>query len=402
MYEMRRLYRYKVYDVGDANCISIVKLYSNLYSSPDDCKCAQNVCIEVECPIVHKVPIAKYSPCYFFCPSKDKIFFVDYGCQNLEKHFAHINNFEIRYATDFLLSHYHQDHYNGLFNIEDDSLRIKNLYYPYIPQINDKVYGKKYLSNILCFCDCLKHKSLSGMGLAVKELFEHKNIGNKIHNLFAVSEGDIIFDGFKVVWPPKMLDVNQDIALRNNIFKIEYEINKSSNTRIKDLWNLFNRMERPIYNLTCDSKSEEFVDSYLCKYNISPSEYNETVKRISKILSKITNRFSVCLYREGDFLFLGDLEKIEVKLCLEQIVRDNNGEKIKVKNLITPHHGSKRHYLKTIGDYISSDYVISSNGSEMYKEYKKEYCEISKYAHCTYIDHDYEDKDDVVKILYSI
>ena len=107
-------------------------------------------------------------------------------------------------------------------------------------------------------------------------------------------------------------------------------------------------------------------------------------------ISKVTNRFSVCLFKKDEFLFLGDLENEEIQHCLERLKLDL-GEVIQVDYLITPHHGTQSHYWENIGNYVEPKYVISSNGKQRYRKYDERYDKLAiKKAYCTYKQHTFD------------
>lgn len=73
--------------------------------------------------------------------------------------------------------------------------------------------------------------------------------------------------------------------------------------------------------------------------------------------------------------------------------RDNQGEKIKVKNLITPHHGSRNHYINNFDDYVEAEFAISSNGARMFEQFELDYNKCAKNVWCTQRDGDYIDNE---------
>ncbi|MCR4559567.1 MAG: hypothetical protein K5685_05770, partial [Bacteroidales bacterium] len=138
-------------------------------------------------------------------------------------------------------------------------------------------------------------------------------------------------------------------------------------------------------HLEIEKFEEEFEKYYkiLDGFNINDERYTNFVKSLNKVVRKVTNRFSVCLFKKGEFLFLGDLEKAELKNCLERLSKKNDG-KLKIKYLITPHHGTKNHYWSQINNYIEAEYVISSNGENGFEKYAKEYNKLAQKGHfCT-------------------
>lgn len=346
--------RYIVNSVGDANCICIKRI-----TFIDD--------------FLGEIKS--------FYPQKMKQFLIDFGYSS--KAYFTDNVKQLAYnADEFLLSHYHLDHYKGLENIDNGSLLIEKLYYPYIPiiknnnEIRNKIHQYMYF-NALINC------KLNGMGLGLIQLMKQKNLISNFKKEI-VYESKKIFDGeYEVIWPPKELYSNNRTTkpLKNAITKIEDVLN--SEPEIRNLWNKFNRQYEQ--HLEIEKFEEEFEKYYkiLDGFNINDERYTNFVKSLNKVVRKVTNRFSVCLFKKGEFLFLGDLEKAELKNCLERLSKKNDG-KLKIKYLITPHHGTKNHYWSQINNYIEAEYVISSNGENGFEKYAKEYNKLAQKGHfCT-------------------
>ena len=92
--------------------------------------------------------------------------------------------------------------------------------------------------------------------------------------------------------------------------------------------------------------------------------------KLRKKLQEIANHFSVCLYKEGEFLSLGDLENDDINPCISHFLITHNLEEVNVKYFITPHHGT---HWNTECEKIKADYVISSNGSQRIKKFVYSY-----------------------------
>ena len=349
-------HRYIVNSVGDANyiCINRIKQYSDLNDKMN-----------------HNV-VSKMS--YL---DKQKSYLIDIGC-SCKKYF---NNDLITMAyngDEFLLSHYHSDHYNGLELIEDQKLSLEKVYYPYIPRI----YGGDNLQNqVLKYCNFANLFDLvdfKGMGMELISCIKKKNLYDFTYT--PVYAGMTIFDNeYKVIWPQPTSYCTE--ALAKGIAKIENELSKDE--KIHMMWENFNRIAE--FDDKQVLKTTEKAITIFNNANIDFEEYKIIIDSLKDAIRKVTNRFSVCLFKEDEFLFLGDLEKEEIKHCLERLKRDL-GEVIQVDYLITPHHGTQSHYWKDIGKYVKPKYVISSNGDQRYRRYDEQYNDLaSEMAYCTHI-----------------
>ena len=151
------------------------------------------------------------------------------------------------------------------------------------------------------------------------------------------------------------------------------------------MWETFNR-KCEIDNKTQISQNLDGSFYLIAMSDIDNDEYENMAITIQKLIKKeLTNRFSVCLFKKDEFLFLGDLEKEEIERCLKELQEKLNGDKIKVKYFITPHHGTQNHYWAEIGNYVEPEFVISSNGRRHIKKYAQEYNDLGVQSHCTAI-----------------
>lgn len=375
-------HNYIVNSVGDANCI-----YIDRYKSLSDYEHERYY----DCPYYSRMQ--NYE-------AKRKKFMIDFGYSNVSFVKPLLHN--VSDADEFLLSHYHLDHYNGLEQFKDDSLLIERLYYPFIPKIlNDEKlqfgilkymhFGNILNCNILMNndrrlinnIDIIKRKVI---GLWLVALLMKKNKFDDFEYKPVYKGMSIFEDEYQVVWPPKEINYD-DVSLRSlntDISKIEEIINNEPEP-IKKVWDVFNREPKFDDNqlLSVDNIEDFWV--YIQELCLN-DEHKNGISVLTDAISDVTNRFSVCLYKIGEFLFLGDLERAEVEQCIKQLYNDNGGTtKVKVKYLIAPHHGSNRHYWKEIEKYIEPEYVISSNGKKNALNYANDYIALAqKQAFCTY------------------
>lgn len=111
---------YTVNDVGNANCIFIDRFKHRNYEST-----LINVCNIHFFINFHEGDL------------KRRNLLIDFGYDHT-KHLDHNLKEQVRNADEFLLSHYHLDHYKGLEKMEDKSLYIEKIYYPHIPQMHNR------------------------------------------------------------------------------------------------------------------------------------------------------------------------------------------------------------------------------------------------------------------------
>lgn len=315
-----------------------------------------------------------------FLQTKTNSIMIDFGYGN-KNLFTNELLCQIVDSKELLVSHYHKDHYNGLIELPENELSIYNLYYPYIPIFSDITLNQKLLKEIK-FINYATMVCTGSKAYDFVTLLKQKNKQDIELNYHPLYKGMTLNDkDYKVIWPPRNGDFFNLRTLRKGITEIDSII--KSLPQVSELWKKFDRFE-------IDSETQQFkndMNDSVGLINNAETFFYTNKKKILEIdekLRKITNRFSVSLYKEKEFLFLGDLEQEELTVCLNNLIADNNGKPIFVKYLITPHHGTKKQYIPEISKFIKADYVISSNGTKRYFDYEMKYDKIGKYTHCTH------------------
>ena len=297
------------------------------------------------------------------------MFTIDYGSQQRNQYFAHNGLFIPWYDTNSLLiSHYHTDHYNGLFLLPDNSINLTKVYYPNIPDFPQK----KVLSKMILFLEYLTLGSDSGS--PANDLLNLIGIKNK-NDLFyrSLKQGDIINFNHKkmnVIWPPQTITNKQVLkTLSKSIEKINDVI--SSNDELQILWDNFDR--------NSNTESEIYVKK-VKEYSKKAINIDKSVlSSFAKSIHDITNRFSVCLFEKENFLFLGDLESNEIRECILYLKK--NYKINQIKYLITAHHGT--HWNQILLD-IHAKKVITSNGEKMVVHFDDQYKLIGDKSYSTF------------------
>ena len=299
---------------------------------------------------------------------------------------------QLEFARELIISHYHADHFNALYYIDDKSLYIQKLYYPYIPKFEFQEKLIKII-NFSSFLESLSYIKSGSCAFNLVSLLNEKNSEKFSYKPLHIGMTVGSNNQYEVIWPPK--DASD--------FDVPYLAKKIRN--IED----FIKKIPELFNLWVDFDRAEIVDNQRLKLDYSKlqiskdffKENKKIIQVIDKKVRAITNRFSVCLYFEGKFLFLGDLEKAEVSSCLRNLAKTVNCDEIFVKYFITPHHGTRNHYCAYIKNFIRSDYVISSNGKKRMRDYKQKYNKIGKYTHCTFLNGDFYGIENLSKGIVS-
>ncbi len=283
-------------------------------------------------------------------------FGVDFGGNELKKCCYLFNN-------SFLLSHFHADHYNGLF---DERLyvlwQIEKFYFPVMPQFDN---------SIAFFCSLLSmNYYMNSNYLIHSSVFKYiQQINSKVIGFQAVSQGDmIICEGkdFEILWPPKIMDTNKSKSIIKKAI-IDFEKAKKENSDLNELFNLITQRKENlnIFDYNFDTSKEGYE-----RKGINPI-VNLTIQTANKSLKNAANRLSVA-FRSNDILFLGDLENEEIEIIME--ILKNKGQ-TNYKYLIAAHHGT--HFDDSL-KILNCEYCLVSNGKRMKNFFKWKYNTISK------------------------
>jgi hypothetical protein len=327
---------YKINDVGDACCIQIGKVTNNEL-------------------------------------------LLDFGFSNDEKFnrfLGQLCNFEEKLGTKLLVSHYHIDHFNGLIKFAERGEKLKSdideVYLPFIPQFDDSS-DYNLLSKQIVFSFCLQSGYplfKESPALYIEESVKKINKSGKKPVSKIVKQGDqinienAIFD---VIWPPAKITKKDDLrSLKGQIKKIDTIIENSP--YLKNLWNKFERKR----------EQSDCIDKIVSDES---NKANTTeVKKLVEIIKGVTNRFSICLFQPGLFLFLGDLEKKEIDAAINYLKEKHLMDSIYI--LVPPHHGT--HWSSRIND-IRVENLVVSNGKLRSRGFNENYKHISEKCFSTFL-----------------
>lgn len=302
----------------------------------------------------------------------------------LERTWYHFNSVET-----FILSHFHEDHYNGLLYASADPgwrspFGIKEALFPGIPDFKEKAEFLKALftMNLEIFgnetgimeYDFLRAVTRINRGLRPKKrpLFKDEvvNIGGSV---------------FEVLWPPSKLD---DKRIQADVKKALKDFNEALK-------------EDALTKTLHERVSEEGIfEEYLGKWNAEETEVQHDESEIhrqeharelpavvigaNESLRKAANHMSLALFEDNRFLFLGDTQSYEICQIVDYL------DSLNRKNFyifVTPHHGTV--WTRRLRE-IEATYSLSSIGSKLCAELKPEFKDISKVPLATHANGDLE------------
>jgi len=306
----------------------------------------------------------------------------DVALNGLMKFYNHLSSPDI-----FMLSHFHLDHYNGLMLASSRGYfpmpwEIKEVYYPKIPKFREKEE----------FMLCLLTMNLRVFGneTGIMEYDFLKTISRITRRSFIykpVSKGDVINIGgtsFEVLWPPPVIDEEGTLSVIRQAIN-DFNIAMEADEKIKELYQRVEKegLFRAYFEQEQRSYSGERDDpSKLVNNEYKEKKLPDVVKKANDSLRKAANHLSLALFEHNGLLFLGDLEKSEIRKVVNYL--ESVGKK-RFYVFVTPHHGT--HWDNCLKK-IDCIYSITSNGSKLHSHIKRGFKDISRMSFATYVNGD--------------
>ena len=288
--------------------------------------------------------------------------------QNLTVDFGGNENIECYccFKDNFMLSHYHVDHYNGILKYYNNHRycfwELKKFYYPAMPCFEE---SKKFFLYLLTMN--IRISNNHPVQYSIFNLVRKLNRG--YIEFIPVSKGDIVVCDnrkYEILWPPKKIEDDetiQSIRTAINDFEKAKESDKDLDKIYQQVYSVYgDRNINTVYENPLDTNSET---------NEFDNNLSKTTKTASDSLRKAANRLSIAFRQDDNILFLGDLEEREIKSVVSDLKNDNN---LVYDILIAPHHGTHWHdSLKS----ISCEFCLVSVGQKLRKHIKYNYLGIS-------------------------
>ncbi|TDA62590.1 hypothetical protein E0765_12345 [Sulfuricurvum sp. IAE1] len=299
--------------------------------------------------------------------------------------------YPIHHIETFVLSHFHDDHYNGLFYLTHPFFDLKHVYYPGIPTIIDAA-GKDIGVTFFSYLIAMNHYITLGTtsGSAAADLIEQLHrVSTTTFQYAPLFKGDIFNHNgtqYEVLWPPRVIKIqsntngrtldSEDKVIVSKIKKAigAFEKAKEEHPELNELAEKYSRAitekyknnipehedkdDYPNANMkSTDSKVEE--ESFTNK-PISTIELPPLAKTANDALRTAANDLSLAFKSENNkILFLGDLETNQINRVCQSL----SNKQFDV--FITPHHGTHKGSSMNL---LKIKVALSSVGS-LYKGY---------------------------------
>ena len=300
-----------------------------------------------------------------------------YPEQAFRKSFCRIN------PDIFILSHFHLDHYNGLFYCKRCRAyphpNIKKVFFPKIPDSDET---RQFL-----MCLFALNTRILGRWSGSRELdflYLLSKINRCSFTYRPVSQGDLISAGgsyIEILWPPTTIDKLTLETIRKAIKDFEKARNEDE---------ILNRIYERVNQV-------EFVQKYFVQDEVRIYKENnlesvdldsyeqflerdipESTKQANESLRKAANHLSLAFRYNNQILFLGDLEANELRRISNDLLTKKQTHYLII---ITPHHGT--HWHKNLSN-LSAIYAISSVGEGLFPKIKTQFRKIANICLYTY------------------
>lgn len=286
----------------------------------------------------------------------------------------------------FILSHFHLDHYIGLFSPNlFTRFHIEKAYFPSLPKFpeNDEffhdfialeliVYGANSGSIEYDFLESICRLNHSRT-IEYQPLYEgvEENInGTKIEVL---SPPLNITDKFFTNKVKELILKFRELLKKDDILKKRYnDVYKS-----EIIWK-YKGIKEGIYERR--TRYEDSRSNYKGEYFDKKDGISDEVKELNKEFRDVANRMSVAFKINNELLFLGDLEKNELLRVMNKLDGYHN-----YKILLNPHHGT--HWQKNL-NRLNVNYSISSIGHKLIRNFNQMFKTISHNTLSTYCNGD--------------
>jgi len=271
----------------------------------------------------------------------------------------------ICFIGNFLLTHFHADHYNGFLDRHKFPLclHLTKCFHPIMPQFtNNRTF---FMSLLAMNIRISKNHPLQSTILSLIQKLNNQQI-----QFIPLSKGDTFQVGkskYEVLWPPKT--VNEEDTLKAIRDAIE-DFNKAKEVD-KKLQKIYER----ISTIFSDRDIFKIADIELDKneqLENSNQEHIKIIRTANESLKKAANRLSLAFKQGQNLLFLGDLERSEIDLVVNDLIIQ---ETTYFEILIASHHGT--HWGNSLNN-ISTHYCLSSTGLDMRKHIDYRYKDISE------------------------
>ena len=299
--------------------------------------------------------------------------------------------------TQLMITHFDEDHYNGICEIPD-GYKFQKIILPQYIYKNDKLCNTTEV-----FIDTLRTWTyLIALGKSKKISSLHKlflklpELVDKIYDIRCVSKDDRIFIGKReidVLWPQEYAHINRNTVYADEILSI-LRVSTDDREEIETFVNLADKYVElfiKIYQFYCSNMRDDLTSDinennfyvelqnlnelferlYVFGQNLNVNNsYKKRIDSIYSIKIRNMNECSIVFESSDDVIAFGDVSK----RIIEYLRKENDISYSTYKVIKVQHHGTKNYWSNAIP--TGSIYLISNSGDRkmnwsIYENYGK-------------------------------
>lgn len=291
---------------------------------------------------------------------------------------------------EFLLSHYHADHYKGLVKASRLSAKKRQalnwepdvIYLPGMPKVQkrEEFYLALFTLNMYTLGD-----KTGSMELDLFNLIRKMRTKSPTFTYRFLYKGDkfkLSGEEHIALWPPRKItddDLSDSIAdtidkfnrlkEENTDLKNIYDRIKSSNI-VEDLIKNVSQEHEKIHELSDFIEKDDGV--YMEENFDIPQNNSAEINELNDQLRDVANHLSLAFYKVEDLLFMGDVSPQVIPNIVKQL---QNSKHTTFNTIIAPHHGT--YWDKSLLALTACNVLVSA-GSKLSKGLQKQWYQVGK------------------------
>ena len=289
----------------------------------------------------------------------------------------------------FFLSHFHADHYNGLFKC----MRFRPLSCPsveqvYFPRVPRFPHREDFLRCLLAMNHRLMGDTTGGMEADFLRIMQR--INHRTFRYRCLSSGENVHVGgteLEILWPPRAIDDQHTLKVIVKAIS-DFEAAKEQDMTLRRVYDSLGESGE-IRPYVGDEERGELrgrgdEEHELGDFPREVRDLPDVVRRANKSLRAAANHLSLAFHEDNRFLFMGDLEGYEIRQVVADLLQKERNHFVV---LITPHHGT--HWQQDLGR-LRAWWAISSVGDQLLRHVCPQFKSIARRSLFTHLSGDVE------------